>query len=92
MMPAVIAARIGVDRRMNLPVFAAELLRPGFAPSLQDDFERLHHHVVAGRTINAEHDLVAHGGAGAEAEIDAGPRAMWSSWASWAARVSGWFW
>ena len=59
---------------MNLPVFAAEFPWSGLAPGLQDDVERLQHHVVAGRPVDAEHDLVAHGGAGAEAEIDPAPR------------------
>ena len=55
---------------MNVPVLAVELARAGLAPGLPDDLDRLDHHLVAGGAIDAEHDLVAHGGAAAEAEID----------------------
>src|ERR1700737_170438 len=75
-MPAVIAAGIGVDRRIDRPVLAGEFLRTGLAPSLQNDLERLQRHVVAGGSVNAEHDLVARGRAGAEAKIDPPTRHM----------------
>src|SRR4051794_13224776 len=74
MMPAVVAARKAVDGRMNLPIFSVEFAWAGFAPALQDDLDRFQHHVVAGRAVDAEHDLVADRGAASEAEIDPAAR------------------
>src|SRR6266849_5573510 len=74
MMPAVIAAGKSIDGRMNFPVFAVELSRAGLAPALQNDLDRLQQHFMADGTIDAEHDLVTYGGAGAQSKIDPTPR------------------